>query len=143
MVSFNVTLQNGETEKDADAARLIVTQENNRRAEENLEGVTALPMGTISELKASYEICLEAIVLAKCTERVIEIVTRVEDNQLVIEINDSGTGIAKTTKIGNTVWRFQLEFQYFVKQPDSFGADWSLTFDFRPVIQNPLLKWFQ
>jgi hypothetical protein len=54
-----------------------------------------------------------------------------------------GTGIAKTTKIGNTVWRFQLEFQYFVKQPDSFGADWSLTFDFRPVIQNPLLKWFQ
>ena len=67
MASFNVTLQNGETEKDADAARLIVTQENNRRAEENLEGVTALPMGTISELKASYETCLEAIVLAAHT----------------------------------------------------------------------------
>ena len=54
-----------------------------------------------------------------------------------------GTGIAKTTEIGNTVWRFQLEFQYFVKQPDSFGADWSLTFDFRPVIENPILKWMQ
>lgn len=54
-----------------------------------------------------------------------------------------GTGIAKTLKIGKTTWRFQLEFQYYVKQPDSFGSDWSLNFDFRPVIQNPLLKWFQ
>jgi hypothetical protein len=54
-----------------------------------------------------------------------------------------GTGIAKITKIGDTTWRFQVELQYYVKQPDSFGSDWSLTFDFRPVIQNPLLGWFQ
>jgi hypothetical protein len=54
-----------------------------------------------------------------------------------------GTGIAKTTKIGGTTWRFQVEIQYYVKQPDSFGSDWSLTFDFRPVIQNPVLGWFQ
>jgi hypothetical protein len=54
-----------------------------------------------------------------------------------------GTGIAKTTKIGGTTWRFQLEIQYYVKQPDSFGKDWSLTFDFRPVIQNPVIGWFQ
>jgi hypothetical protein len=54
-----------------------------------------------------------------------------------------GTGISKTAKIGKTTWRFQVEFQYYVEQPDSFGSDWSLTFDFRPVIQNPVLKWFQ
>lgn len=55
-----------------------------------------------------------------------------------------GTGIAKTLKLSSgTTWRFQVEFQYYVQQPDSFGADWSLTFDFRPVIQNPILKWFQ
>ena len=63
MASFNVTLQSGETEKDADAARLIVTQENNRRAEAS-PPESALPMGTVGELKASYEICLEGIVLA-------------------------------------------------------------------------------
>ena len=62
MASFNVTLQNGESEKDADAAKLIVTQENNRRAEADPVEV-ALPMGTIGELKASYEICLEGIIL--------------------------------------------------------------------------------
>jgi len=54
-----------------------------------------------------------------------------------------GTGIAKTRKFGKTTWRFQLELQYYVRQPDSFGSEWSLTFDFRPVIQNPVLKWFQ
>jgi hypothetical protein len=54
-----------------------------------------------------------------------------------------GTGIAKTLKIGDTTWRFQLEIQYYVKQPDSFGTEWLLSFDFRPVIQNPVLKWFQ
>jgi hypothetical protein len=54
-----------------------------------------------------------------------------------------GTGIAKTMKLGGTTWRFQLELQYYVEQPDSFGSDWSVTFDFRPVIQNPILKWFR
>ena len=54
-----------------------------------------------------------------------------------------GTGIAKTAKLGGTTWRFQLELQYYVEQPDSFGSDWSVTFDFRPVIQNPVLEWFR
>jgi hypothetical protein len=54
-----------------------------------------------------------------------------------------GTGIAKTTKIGKTTWRFQLEVQHFVKQPDSFGSEWLLSFEARPVIENPLLKWFR
>jgi hypothetical protein len=54
-----------------------------------------------------------------------------------------GTGIAKTKKIGGGTWRFQVELQYYIEHADSCGSDWSLTFDFRPVIRNPLLGWFQ
>jgi hypothetical protein len=54
-----------------------------------------------------------------------------------------GTGIAKTTKIGKTTWRFQFEVQYYVKQPDPFGSEWLVSFEARPVIKNPLLKWFR
>ena len=62
MASFNVVLQDGSAEKDADAAKLIVTQENNRRAEAE-PPEAELPMETIGELKASYEVCLEEIIL--------------------------------------------------------------------------------
>ena len=50
-----------------------------------------------------------------------------------------GTGIARTIKIGRTPWRFQLEVWYYLEQPDSFGSDWFLSFDFRPVIKNPFI----
>jgi hypothetical protein len=62
MATFNVVLQNGETEKDADAAKLIVNQENARRAELD-PPEDALPMSNTAELKASYEWCLEQTVL--------------------------------------------------------------------------------
>lgn len=51
-----------------------------------------------------------------------------------------GTGIARTIKIGSTPWRFQLEVWYYVEQPDSFGSDWFMSFDFRPVIRNPFVR---
>jgi hypothetical protein len=51
-----------------------------------------------------------------------------------------GTGIARTVKIGSTPWRFQLEVWYYVEQPDSFGSDWFMSFDFRPVIKNPFVR---
>ncbi len=51
-----------------------------------------------------------------------------------------GTGIAKTIILGRTPWRFQLEVWYYVEQPDSFGSNWFLSFDFRPVIRNPFVK---
>ncbi len=54
-----------------------------------------------------------------------------------------GTGIAKTTKFGRTTWRFQMEVWYYAVQPDSFGSDWVVSFDVRPIIQNPLLDWFR
>jgi hypothetical protein len=51
-----------------------------------------------------------------------------------------GSGIAKTTKLSGTTWRFQLEVWYYVQQPDSFGSEWMVSFDVRPVIKNPLVR---
>ena len=51
-----------------------------------------------------------------------------------------GTGIAKTLKIGGTTWRVQLEAWKYVVQPDSFGSDWLISLDIRPVIQNPFVN---
>jgi hypothetical protein len=51
-----------------------------------------------------------------------------------------GTGIARTVKLGKTPWRFQLEIWYYVVQPDSFGSNWFMSFDFRPVIRNPFVR---
>ena len=37
-----------------------------------------------------------------------------------------GVGLAKTVKIGSTPWKFQLELQHFVEQPEDFGPEWFL-----------------
>lgn len=54
-----------------------------------------------------------------------------------------GTGIAKTTKIGRTNWRFMVEGWYYLEQPDQFGADFLVRFEARPVIANPLIGLFK
>jgi hypothetical protein len=51
-----------------------------------------------------------------------------------------GTGIAKTLKIGGTTWRVQVEGWKYVVQPESFGSDWFVSLDIRPVIQNPFVN---
>lgn len=51
-----------------------------------------------------------------------------------------GTGIAKTLKIGGITWRCQLEAWKYVVQPESFGSDWFISLDIRPVIQNPFVN---
>jgi hypothetical protein len=50
-----------------------------------------------------------------------------------------GTGIAKTLKIGGTTWRCQVEAWKYVVQPESFGSDWFISLDIRPVIKNPFV----
>ena len=50
-----------------------------------------------------------------------------------------GIGVAKTTTIGNTHWKFALQGFYYVKQPDTYGEDWGLKFTITPVIKNPFL----
>jgi hypothetical protein len=47
-----------------------------------------------------------------------------------------GIGVAKTTKLGSTPVKFQVQVQYFVEQPDAFGPEWLLKFSMTPVIKN-------
>ena len=54
-----------------------------------------------------------------------------------------GIGIAKTVKIGTTPTKFQLQLQYFVKQPDAFGPEWLLKFTVTPVVKNVFASWFR
>ncbi|MDX2417344.1 MAG: hypothetical protein QNK19_07775 [Xanthomonadales bacterium] len=53
-----------------------------------------------------------------------------------------GVGLAKTTKINGKPWKFQLQVQKYVEQPDAFGPDWMIKFTATPVIKNPFLKFF-
>ncbi len=53
-----------------------------------------------------------------------------------------GFGAAKTTKIGNTPWKFQLQVQKYVVQPDTFGPDWLVKFTVTPVVKNVFASLF-
>jgi hypothetical protein len=50
-----------------------------------------------------------------------------------------GIGVAKTTLVGSMPFKFQLQIQKFVEQPDSFGPDWLVKFTVTPVIKNPFV----
>jgi len=54
-----------------------------------------------------------------------------------------GIGLAKTTKLGGHPWKFQMQVQKFVEQPDPFGPDWLLKFTVTPVVQNKLAGLFR
>jgi len=53
-----------------------------------------------------------------------------------------GFGVAKTTKIGNTPWKFAFQIQKYVVQPDTFGPDWLVKLTITPVIKNPFTSLF-
>ena len=65
MASFNVTMNNANVEKDAEAAALVVGIENAKREEADQ---SLLPVGDVGELKASYEWCLEQTLLSAHTD---------------------------------------------------------------------------
>jgi hypothetical protein len=54
-----------------------------------------------------------------------------------------GTGIAKTTGVGKTKVKFQVQVQYFLEQPDVFGPEWLFKFTATPVIANPFVKLYR
>lgn len=54
-----------------------------------------------------------------------------------------GIGIANTTKIGSTPWKFALQAQYHVAQADRFGPEWLLKFTMTPVVKNRLAGLFK
>ena len=48
-----------------------------------------------------------------------------------------GTGVSKTTKLGNTPVKFSLEYWHFIKQADAIGPDYQVRFKVTPVVPLP------
>lgn len=48
-----------------------------------------------------------------------------------------GIGVNKTAYIGNTPWKFGIEYWHYVETPDKFGLDWQIRFTVAPVVPLP------
>jgi len=48
-----------------------------------------------------------------------------------------GIGLAKTTIIGKTPWKFAAEYWHYVEQADPFGPDWNIRIKITPVVPLP------
>ena len=57
-----------------------------------------------------------------------------ETDELALPI---GLGLDTTTKIGDTIFRWGFDVEYYVHQDDSFGPRWNIRFFFIPVIKAP------
>ncbi|MGA6926611.1 MAG: hypothetical protein WBY88_13060 [Desulfosarcina sp.] len=62
-----------------------------------------------------------------------------ESSEWTIPINLSAS---KTVIIGKTPWKFELEANYYVEQPDAFGPQWMIGFSISPVVKNPFQSGF-
>ena len=62
-----------------------------------------------------------------------------ESSEWTIPIN---LNASKTVMLGKTPWKFQLEANYYVEQPDAFGPKWMIGFNISPVVNNPFQKGF-
>ena len=50
--------------------------------------------------------------------------------------------VSKTVVLGKMPWKFQVEANYYVEQPDAFGPEWMISFNISPVVSNPFQKGF-
>ncbi|BHH86074.1 hypothetical protein [Desulforhopalus sp. 52FAK] len=62
-----------------------------------------------------------------------------EGEEWTIPVNLS---VSKTVMFGETPWKFELEANYYVEQPDAFGPQWMIGFNISPVVNNPFQKGF-
>jgi hypothetical protein len=51
--------------------------------------------------------------------------------------------ISKTTKIGNLPIKFDLDINYYVEQPDTFGPEWMIGFNVTPIVPNFIENWIR
>ncbi|MEH6651844.1 MAG: hypothetical protein V7707_17625 [Motiliproteus sp.] len=49
----------------------------------------------------------------------------------------------KTLVLGSRPWKFGLEFNYYLEQPDAFGPEWMVSFSISPVVDNVIANWFR
>jgi hypothetical protein len=50
---------------------------------------------------------------------------------------------SKTMTLGGRPWKFGLEFNYYVEQPDAFGPEFLVEFKITPVVENALANLFK
>ena len=50
---------------------------------------------------------------------------------------------SKTTRIGNTPLKVELEINYYVDQPDAFGPEWMIGLNLTPVVPNFIESWIR
>ena len=62
-----------------------------------------------------------------------------ESSEWTIPINLSAS---ETVIIGKTPWKFELEANYYVEQPDAFGPQVMIGFNISPIVSNPFQKGF-
>ena len=49
----------------------------------------------------------------------------------------------KTVTLGGRPWKFGLEFNYYIEQPDAFGPEFLVEFKITPVVENVLANLFK
>ncbi len=50
---------------------------------------------------------------------------------------------SKTVTLGGRPWKFGMEFNYYVEQPDAFGPEFLVEFKITPVVENALANLFR
>ena len=55
-------------------------------------------------------------------------------NKLTLPV---GIGVAKTTVIGKTTWKFGVQYWHYVEKSDVFGPDFQIRFVVSPVVPLP------
>ena len=61
-----------------------------------------------------------------------------ESENWIIPLNFN---FGKTVILKERPWKISAEVNYYVEQPDSFGPDWSISFNVAPVVSNGLANW--
>ncbi len=51
--------------------------------------------------------------------------------------------ISKTTKLNGRPWKFAVEVNYYVDQPDAYGPEWMIGLVVTPVVTNKMVEWFR
>jgi len=51
--------------------------------------------------------------------------------------------VRKTVAMGKTPVQFELEVNYYVKQPDAFGPEWMIGLNITQVVPNFINRWIR
>ena len=51
--------------------------------------------------------------------------------------------VSKTTHIGSTPLKIELELNYYIEQPDAFGPEWMIGLNITPVVPNVIEGWIR